>query len=409
MSESRLLIYKYCALDINGQRIEGELTARSRQEVVDTLHERNYRPMSIEEKVKTVKEIGDIEILPQKVKTKDLSLLCRQLATMLKAGMPLDRAMKLMIKQTNHKMLKRTLEEVSIGINQGVPLSGVMKAHKAVFPKMLINMTEAGEATGGLDLALLRMAEHFEKQNKLNNKVKGAMMYPILLFVLTMVVFIGLMVFVIPIFAKLFADSGTEMPVITQVLINLSAVMISYWYLLIVGIIAVVFGIRAFLSWKKGRYWFDMMKLKLPIVRKPMQQLVTARFTRTLSTLLSSGIQLVSALNFAAETVNNVVIEEAVVKAAEDIKTGASLSTQLKKIEYFPIMMTSMVGIGEEAGELDEMLEKTAAYYDEEADNAMTKLTSLLEPVAIIFIGIVVGVVVIAMYLPLFKSYSALS
>jgi len=405
---TKLLVYKYRAVDVNGYKVTGELTAKSSQEVIDLLHERDCRPINIEEKVKTAKELGQIEISPIKVKTKELTVFCRQLSTMLRAGLALDKAMRLLIGQTSHKTLNRVLEEVSARIGQGISLSSAMKEHGTVFPRILVNMIEAGELTGSLDIALVRMADHFAKQNKMNNKIKGAMIYPIILLCMTFAVFTGLMLFIVPIFIELFESSGIKMPAITRFLISVSKGMTSYWYLYLAGVAGIVYGIKAFLAWDKGRQWFDMRKLTLPLVRGPMRQLVTARFTRTLSTLLSSGIQLVNALSSAAETVNNVIIEKAVIETAEDVKKGVSLTAQLEKIPYFPRMMTSMVGIGEESGELDGMLEKTADYYDEEADAAIKKLTSFIEPFALLMVGIVVGVVVIAMYLPMFQSYSAL-
>lgn len=408
MNGSKLLVYRYSAVDVNGHKVTGELTAKSSQEVIDLLHERDCRPTNIEEKVKTAKEFGQIEISAKKVKTKDLTVFCRQLSTMLKAGLPLDKAMRLLIGQTSHKTLKRVLEEVSTKINQGVSLSSAMREHEKVFPRILVNMIEAGELTGGLDIALVRMAEYFSNQNKINNKIKGAMIYPAILICMTLVVFVGLMIFIVPIFIDLFESGGTEMPAITQFLINVSESMTSHWYLYLAGAAGIVYGVKAFLAWEKGRNWFDMRKLTLPLVRGPIQQLVTARFTRTLSTLLSSGIQLVNALCSAAETVNNTIVEKAIFEVAEDVKKGVSLAAQLGKIPYFPPMMTSMVGIGEESGELDGMLEKTADYYDEEADAAIKKLTSFIEPLALVMVGVVVGIVVVAMYLPMFQSYSAL-
>jgi len=401
-------VYRYRAVNVNGHRITGELTAKSSQEVIDLLHERDCRPTNIEEKVKTAKEVGQIDIIPKKVKTKDLTIFCRQISTMLRAGLPLDKAMRLLIGQTSHKTLKQAMEEVSTKISQGVSLSSAMKEHAKVFPKILVNMIEAGELTGGLDIALVRMADYFAKQNKINNKIKGAMIYPIILLCMTVLVFVGLMIFIVPIFIELFDSSGTEMPAITRFLISISEGMTTYWYLYLGAVVGIVYGVRTFLAWEKGRNWFDTCKLTLPLVRGPMQQLVTARFTRTLSTLLSSGIQLVNAMVSAAETVNNTIVEKAVIEAAEDVKKGVPLAAQLEKIPYFPPMMTSMVGIGEESGELDGMLEKTADYYDEEADAAIKKLTSFIEPLALVLVGVVVGVVVIAMYLPMFTSYSAL-
>lgn len=408
MSGSNLVVYKYRAVDVSGHTITGEFAAKSDQEVIDLLHERNCRPTNIEEKVKSAKEVGQIDIIPKKVKTKDLMLFCRQLSTMLKAGLALDKAIRLLILQIDHKTLKAALEEVSIKISQGVSLSVAMKEHETVFPKILINMVEAGELTGGLDIALKRMATYFSDQNKINNRVKGAMIYPIILLSMTLIVFVGLMIFLIPMFVELFESSGTNLPGITRALINLSNAMTTYWYFFLAGAIGVVYGIRLFLAWEKGRRWFDMCKLTLPLVRGPIKQLVTARFTRTLSTLLSSGIQLVNAMNSAAETVNNVVAEADIQIAAEDIKKGVSLAAQLEKIPYFPLMMTSMVRIGEESGELDDMLQKTAEFYDEEAEAAIKKLTTFIEPLALVVVGIVVGVVLIAMYLPMFMSYSAM-
>lgn len=408
MSDINLLTYRYRAVDAFGKKVEGVLTARTRQEVIDLLYERGCRPMHIEEKTRTAREIGDIDIIPKKVKTKDLTLACRQLATMLRAGLPIDKAMRLLTRMTEHKTLKRALEQVTTRITQGAALSGALKDHESIFPKILVNMTEAGELTGSLDGTLERMANYFEDQNKINNKVKGALIYPIILLCITAAAFVILMVFVIPIFAEMYASSGTDLPAVTQFMIDASNVMASRWYVFLLTGVGIIVGIKTFLSWDKGRHWFDQSKLQMPVIKKPMRQLVTARFTRTLSTLLSSGIQLVGALNSAAETVNNVVIEKAIALTTEDVKAGASLTSQLEKIEYFPVMMTSMMGIGEESGELDVMLEKTASFYDEEAESAIQELTSFIEPIAIVIMGIVVGLVLIAMYMPLFGSYSTM-
>ena len=394
--------FRYKATDVSGMTRTGVLNAESENEIINMLREKALRPVSIQQVEQTSTDLDQFALFKKKVKLVDISVFCRQLSAMLKAGMALDRAISTQILQTENKTLKESLTKVSSQVKQGNPLSKCFAEQPTIYPKLLVNMVEAGEITGDMDGALTRMATHFEKENKINRRIKGAMMYPIVLLTLTIVVAIALLVFVIPQFSGLFQAAGGGLPGLTQFVVNISDFIKGYWYILIIVLIAIVVGIKYWLKTTNGRFTFDSWKLKLPIVKKPMQQIVTARFTRTLSTMLSSGISLVHSMESAAETSNNVLVVKKIGEALEDLKQGAPLTMQLRKTELFPEMMLSMIGIGEETGEMDSMLSKTADYYDEEFDSAIGKLLSLLEPLLIIFMAGVIGFIVIAMYMPIF-------
>jgi type IV pilus assembly protein PilC len=276
-----------------------------------------------------------------------------------------------------------------------------MKMFPNVFPPILINMIEAGEATGKLDEVLDRMSVHFTKENAINNKVKSAMIYPIVLLSLTVIVVGLLMVVVVPEFTGAFEDAGMELPMITRIVLGFSNSLASFWYLYLMVIGGFVLWFRTWLKTEGGRYKFDGKKLTAAVIGTPVKQIVTARFTRTLATLLESGIPVVKALTIAAETTNNVVVAESVGNATSGIKRGMSLTGELRKGDIFPQMMLSMVNIGEESGNLDALLLKVADYYDEELDAGIARLLALMEPALIIVMGLIIGSVVIAIMLPM--------
>ena len=348
--------FRYKATDVSGMTRTGVLNAESENEIINMLREKALRPVSIQQVEQTSTDLDQFALFKKKVKLVDIAVFCRQLSAMLKAGMALDRAISTQILQTENKTLKESLTKVSSQVKQGNPLSKCFSEQPTIYPKLLVNMVEAGEITGDMDGALTRMATHFEKENKINRRIKGAMMYPIVLLLLTVVVAIALLVFVIPQFSGLFQAAGGGLPGLTQFVVNISDFIKGYWYILIIVLIAIVVGIKYWLKTTNGRFTFDSWKLKLPIVKKPMQQIVTARFTRTLSTMLSSGISLVHSMESAAETSNNVLVVKKIGEALEDLKQGAPLTMQLRKTELFPEMMLSMIGIGEETGEMDSML-----------------------------------------------------
>jgi type IV pilus assembly protein PilC len=305
--------------------------------------------------------------------------------------------------QTENKTLKKAISDVAENVQKGVTLSEAMKMHPKVFPTILINMVEAGEVSGNLDTILERMAVHFEKENKTENKVRSSMVYPIVLMIVSVVVVIFMLIFILPTFVGMFEGSDTPLPLPTQILIGLSDFLQSYWYIFI-GIVALlVFGITSYINSENGRRLYDGIKLKLPIIKGTTVKIVTSRFTRTLSTLMSSGIPLLRSMEVVSRVVNNKVVEDKLISGIEDIRRGVPLSRMIKDIEIFPPMVDSMVKIGEESGALDDILLKTADFYDEEVDTALTRLTSMLEPLMIVFMALIIGFIVIAMYLPMFE------
>lgn len=390
--------FKYKAIAQNGQTVEGTFEATSEGEVVSMIKGNNYMPLSIE------RDIGadaQIEIFAKKVKKKDLAIFCRQFFTMINAGLGIVKCLDILVVQTENKTLKITLASVSEDVQKGFTLSEAMKKHQNIFPSILISMVEAGEVSGSLDTILERMAEHFEKENKIENKVKSSMIYPMALMVVSIAVVVFMLVAVLPTFVGMFEGSDTPLPWPTKFLLDLSDSMRTYWYIYTGVVGATGFGLSVFLKTPEGIRAFDTLKLKLPVVKTTVAKIITSRFTRTLSTLMGSGIPLLQAMEVVGRVVNNVIIQERLENSVENIRKGITLSKAVKDIGIFPPMVDSMIKIGEESGSLDDVLYKTADFYDEEVDVALTKLTSLLEPIMIVGMAVVIGFIVVAMYLPM--------
>ena len=404
MAEEKKLTYKFQAAEANGNIITDRMEAVSADEVVQEIRNRNLIPVKIEPEGVLDRDLSFN--IKQSVKVSDLAVFCRQLSAMLSAGMPINRALDIQETQTTNTTLKAAVGTLSNGIKQGETLSKLMKEFPLVFPPILINMVESGESTGNLDDSLLRMSLHFNNENKINKQIKSAMMYPAILVVVMIIVLIVMMVFVLPQFAEMFAQNGAELPLITRMVMAVSNSFIKYWYIYAIVVGAAVAGWIHYKNTPNGRYNYDEAKLKMPVLGTPMRQIVTARFTRTLSTLLASGVSIVDALLIAGETTNNVLVIDAIAVATDGIKRGMSLTSELRKIEYFPLMMVSMVGIGEETGSLDSLLATTADYYDEELEQAIASLMSLIEPIMIIMLAGIVGTVVISIMLPMFEFSS---
>ncbi|TFZ40678.1 type II secretion system F family protein [Soehngenia longivitae] len=392
--------FNYIAVTKSGFRVNGSVESTSENEVLRMIKSNGYLPVSIE---RDIESEAKFEILSKKVKKKDLAVFCRQFYTMLDAGINIVNSLDILSAQTENKTLKKAISDVAENVQKGVTLSEAMKMHPKVFPTILINMVEAGEVSGNLDTILERMAVHFEKENKTENKVRSSMVYPIVLMIVSVVVVIFMLIFILPTFVGMFEGSDTPLPLPTQILIGLSDFLQSYWYIFI-GIVALlVFGITSYINSENGRRLYDGIKLKLPIIKGTTAKIVTSRFTRTLSTLMSSGIPLLRSMEVVSRVVNNKVVEDKLISGIEDIRRGVPLSRMIKDIEIFPPMVDSMVKIGEESGALDDILLKTADFYDEEVDVALTRLTSMLEPLMIVFMALIIGFIVIAMYLPMFE------
>jgi len=399
-----LPIYRYKAVSATGENIAGTYNAKVKDEVINMLRENKYIPIEVNEVI-TGKEIT-FDFL-NGVKTKDLAVFCRQFYAMLNAGVPIVNCLDILRQQTEHKKLRLAIGEIYEEVQKGQNLSDALRSHRDVFPDLFINMVEAGELSGKLDVIMDRMATNYEKENRINGKIQGAMIYPIVLAVVTVVVVTVLLVFVMPTFMDMFESTEMELPMVTKALIAVSNFIKRYWYFLLIAIGGGGFLLNRVLKTDSGKLWFDKLAFSLPVVKGSMQKIITSRFTRTLSTLLSSGIPLLQALDTVSRVVNNAVVEKGIQRAMEEVKKGSSLAGPIKEVGVFPPMIDAMIRIGEESGSLDEILEKTSVFYDDEVEAAMQKLTTLIEPLMIIIMALVVGFIVVAMILPMFKMTSS--
>lgn len=399
--------YIYTAIDLKGKRSTGTLEAGNYAQLGIKLKEKGQYILKAENKaeIKTSKQIG----AGQKVKVKPLSIFCRQFATLINAGITAVKALDILYQQTEDKALKKYIGNIYEAVQKGEAMSEAFHHQGDAFPELFINMLLAGESSGTLDTVLLRMADHYEKENKLKNKIKGAMIYPIVLMTLTIVVVILMLTVVLPSFTGIILSGGGELPLPTKMLIGLSDFLKSYWYLVGGIILLLTIGWRAFKRSDKGHLWWDAKKMKLPIVKKSLKMIYSARFARTLATLLSSGIQMLQSIDITARVINNRMIHDKLKTVIEDIRKGTPLSVSLKKTEQFPPMIYNMINVGEESGLLDDILNKTAAFYDEESDAAIQRLVGLLEPLMIIFMAVIIGFIVIAIALPMFSMYGAIA
>lgn len=398
--------YKYRAITSDGKPIEGIYNAKSREETILMLRENKYYPVNIKE-AEEKKDIRNYQIF-SKIKIKDIAIFCRQLYTMLNAGVTIINGLDVLWQQAENKKLKHVIGEVYEEIQKGLTFSEALKSHKNIFPELLINMVEAGEISGNLDIIMDRMADHYEKEFKMSNKIKGAMVYPIILSIVSVVVVVFLITFVMPAFIEMFEEGSVLLPIPTRILLLFSDILQQYWYLFIVGLIIIVIGVRQVLKVKKGKFLVDRIKFKFPIIREITEKVTISRFTRTLSTLSASGVPLLQSLEIVANVVGNRVVEDRLDKAKEEIKKGVSLSNTVKDINIFPPMVTSMIEVGEETGSLEEILEKTAAFYDDELEAVLQRLTTMIEPLIIIVMSLIIGFIVVAMLLPMFGMFDTL-
>lgn len=398
--------YKYKAINKTGEKIEGNYTAKSKSEVIYMLRQNQNLPVKIEEVIEK-ENVLNFESF-KKIKVKDIAIFCRQFYTMLNAGVTVLNVLDTLRYQTENKKLKAVVGEVYEEVQKGLTFAEALKKHQKIFPDLLINMVEAGEVSGTLDVIMDRMAVHYEKENKITNKVKGAMMYPIILSIVSILVVVFLLTFIMPTFVGMFEGSGVELPLPTRILLMISGIIINYWYFVFTALLLMILGIKKYIGTNNGQFLIDHIKFKIPIVKGTTQKVITSRFTRTLSTLLASGIPLIQALDIVSRIVGNVVVEKGILKAKEDVRKGIDLATPIKQMDVFPPMAESMIRIGEESGTLDEILDKTANFYDEEVEAALQKMTTLIEPIMIVVMAIVVGSIVIAMVMPMFEMMNTI-
>lgn len=399
------MIYKYKAISQEGQAIEGFFEAREKSEVLNMLRGNGYLPISVE---RDVEAQAQISLFSPKVKKKDLAIFCRQFYTMVNAGIGIVKSFEILEAQTSNKTLKNAIASIYEDVQKGYTISQAMMKHERVFPSILINMIQAGEVSGTLDTILERMANHFEKENKLENKIKSAMIYPIVLIVISIAVIIFMLIAVLPTFVGMFTDSGIALPWPTRFILDLSGWLQNYWYILLTISIFTGAAFYYYRSTPGGRRNIDSAKVKIPGIRVTNIKIITSRFTRTLSTLMSSGIPLLEALDIVGRVLNNTIVEDRLLDGVEGISKGVSLSKAVKDVGIFPPMVDSMIKVGEESGSLDEILYKTADFYDEEVEMSLQRATTLIEPILLVLMAIVIGFIVIAIAMPMFDMVNTI-
>ncbi|HST34965.1 MAG TPA: type II secretion system F family protein [Solirubrobacteraceae bacterium] len=396
--------YVFKAMDLAGVKARGELEADSKQAVSDQLKQRGLIVLEIADKHAS----REIELPGQKrVNASELAVFARQLATMITSGMSILRALYVLEWQTENKFLKETIVAVRKDVEAGLSLSDSLARHPKVFNPLFVAMAQAGEAGGVLEDALLRVADQLEKDASLRRQIRSAMVYPALVIIFAVGVMMALVAFLVPVFEGVFKQFGGELPSITKVSVFLSHAVTGYWWLIFMLTGGAIAG---FLKWKKsswGRPQWDHFRLRLPMkIGAIVQQVAVARWSRTLSSLTSAGVPLLLALDITGRTGGNVAVEEAMEGVIASVKRGGTIAAPLAQAPIFPVMVTHMVGVGEETGALDTMLDKVAEFYEDQVEASVKALTSILEPIMIIVIGGIVGFIVISMYLPLFTVYN---
>jgi type IV pilus assembly protein PilC len=384
-----------------GGNLSGELEAPNEAFVLAQLRRQQIVPVKVKPKAK---DLGfKLPGFRAKVSQKELAIFTRQFATMIDAGLPLVQCLDILGMQQENQAFKTVILKVKEDVESGSTFADALGKHPKVFDELFVNLVAAGEVGGILDTILSRLAAHIEKAMKLAKKIKGAMVYPSTIVAVAVIVTVVLLLYVIPIFGKMFQDFGQALPAPTQFVLGLSDFTRKYFLLVLVAVGALFATLRWYRSTEGGRRNTDALLLKLPVVGSLLQRIAVARFSRTLGTMVSSGVPILESMDIVAKSAGNKVIEEAVVKARMSISEGKTIADPLSEAKVFPVMVTQMVAVGEATGALDTMLNKIADFYDDEVDSAVEALTALLEPMLMIFLGVVIGGLVIAMYLPIFK------
>ncbi|MGQ0815987.1 MAG: type II secretion system F family protein [Gemmatimonadota bacterium] len=398
--------FTYTARTATGDIQSGEREAKSRDEIVNFLRTQRLTPVKVEEKVK--KEGGGLAALMSGgIATRDIVIFTRQFATMINSGLPLVQSLDILAKQSENKALQKVIGGVLYDVESGQTLADAMRAHPKVFTDLFVNMVAAGEAGGILDTILLRLATFLEKADALKRKIKGAMIYPGVIFSVAGIAVTVLLLFVIPTFQTMFESAGVPLPAPTQFVVNLSKLLQAYWWAMGLSIVAFIVLLKQYYKTPGGQLVLDKVILNLPVLGNLQRKAAIARFTRTLGTLVSSGVSILDGLEITARTSGNRVIHDAIMESRNSIAGGETISEPLKRSGVFPPMVVQMINVGEQTGGLDEMLTKIADFYDEEVDAAVEALLAAMEPIMIVFLGVVVGGMIIAMYLPIFDMMNA--
>jgi len=394
--------YEWKGRDRNGSSQSGVLIGDSKDAVIAALRRQQIV-------VTTVKEKGKEIALPRiggGIKSKDIAIFTRQFSVMIDAGLPLVQCLDILGQQQENKAFQKVILQVRQDVEAGSSLAEAMRKHPQAFDNLFVNMVAAGEAGGILDTILQRLATYIEKEVKLKTQVRGALMYPVAVISIAVIVVYIILWKVIPTFAALFQGLGAELPFLTQVIVAMSNFIGRFWWLMFILLGAAIFAVRQYYKTDAGRYQIDRLLLRIPIIGILLRKIAVARFCRTLGTLLSSGVAILESLEITARTAGNSIIEEAIMKVRKEVEEGRSIAEPLARTEQFPPMVCQMVGVGEQTGAMDTMLSKIADFYEDEVDAAVEGLMKLIEPIMIAILGVVIGTIVVAMYLPMFTLIS---
>jgi type IV pilus assembly protein PilC len=399
--------FVYKAVDGAGVPSKGEITGATKQAAIDELRQQGLKVMDLVEKKSGLQM--ELSLGPKRVKAAELTVMTRQLATMISSGMTLLRAFYVLEDQIENKLLKETISRVREDIESGISFSEALARHPKIFSPLYVSMVRAGEAGGVLEQSLERVSDQLEKDDALRRQVKSAMAYPAVVLAFAMCVLLGLIAFIVPVFVAVFKDFGGELPLITKVTVQMSNLVTGQWYLLLGGTVGTVVGFRKWKSSSWGRPQWDRLRLRIPFkIGVTVQKIALARWSRTFAALYSAGVPIMQAIEVTGSTAGNAVVEKAMDDVIESVRSGGSIAEPLKNAPIFPAMVAQMIAVGEETGNLDAMMSKVADFYEDEVAAAVKALTSILEPIMIVFVGGIVGFIVIAMYMPMFKVYDAI-
>ncbi|MFH0317938.1 type II secretion system F family protein [Clostridium perfringens] len=397
--------FKYKAINSEGQRIEGSQSADSESQVREMLLSNQYYPLSIEKENSKNKISFSFN---RKVKLKDIAIFCRQFYVMLDSGLSIGKALNILIEQGEKPKIREALIGVNGDLKRGETLASSMRKRKDVFPNLLTSMIDAGERSGNLDIILKRMAEYYEKETKIRGKIKSAMIYPIVLGVIAIIAITFILTFVMPTFVQMFEENNVDLPMSTKMILGTSKMLGKYGIIIFLILVTAIILLGKYLKSEEGQYKLSIINLKIPVIKKLTQKIIVSRFTRTMGIVSSSGMSLVTSLEIVASVVGNKIAEKELLKVKEKVLKGEGLGDSIMKIKIFPPMLASMVKVGEEAGSLDSILDKTADFYDDELEREIQTATALIEPAMIVVMGIIIGFLLISILTPMFKMYNSI-
>ncbi|HAT4201010.1 TPA: type II secretion system F family protein [Clostridium perfringens] len=397
--------FKYKAINSEGQRIEGSQSADSESQVREMLLSNQYYPLSIEKENSKNKISFSFN---RKVKLKDIAIFCRQFYVMLDSGLSIGKALNILIEQGEKPKIREALIGVNGDLKRGETLASSMRKRKDVFPNLLTSMIDAGERSGNLDIILKRMSEYYEKETKIRGKIKSAMIYPIVLGVIAIIAITFILTFVMPTFVQMFEENNVDLPMSTKMVLGTSKMLGKYGIIIFLILVTAIILLGKYLKSEEGQYKLSIINLKIPVIKKLTQKIIVSRFTRTMGIVSSSGMSLVTSLEIVASVVGNKIAEKELLKVKEKVLKGEGLGDSIMKIKIFPPMLASMVKVGEEAGSLDSILDKTADFYDDELEREIQTATALIEPAMIVVMGIIIGFLLISILTPMFKMYNSI-